>query len=166
MSQSNYEAVKEFTEGASGVKCPDKPSKMSKQEVEFLVKMVLSEMTELCQTVTTSHDEALKMMVSCLGADPSKQPEYKNDVEIIADQADAMVDSWYYMLNAASKKGINLSSVFDKVHQANMDKRDPNTGKFIRRPDGKVLKPNDWKPANIVEEIEHQLNHIKLNQTV
>lgn len=30
-----------------------------------------------------------------------------------ADQADALLDSYYYSLNAAAKAGVNLSSVFD-----------------------------------------------------
>lgn len=162
--QSNYNAVKEFTEGSSGKKCPSTPSKMSYDEVKFIVKMVLSEITELCQTVTESHNDALGMMVDCLGVDPSKQPNNKNDIEIIADQADAMVDAWYYMLNAAAKKGIDLSAVFDVVHQANMAKRDPITGKFKRREDGKVLKPPGWKPANITREIERQMKLKKLNK--
>ena len=146
---SNYEAVKEFTEGASGTPCPTNPQPMNKQQVQFLVRMVLSEIVELCQTVTDSYDEAEHMVYNCLGSDPSKQPEYKNDIDIIADQADAMVDAWYYMLNASCKNGIDLSKVFDEVHKANMNKRDPITNQFIRRADGKVLKPPGWKPANI-----------------
>lgn len=156
--KSNYEAVKQFTEESNGIKCPTTPSKMSKDEVKFLVKMVLSEMTELCQTVTNSHEESLRMMIECLGVDPSNQPKYVDDIAVIADQADAMVDAWYYMLNASAKKGMNLSSVFDVVHKANMDKRDPETGKFNRREDGKILKPKNWKPADIYSEIKNQFN--------
>lgn len=158
---SNYQSVKQFTEESSGKPCPNKPTKMTKDEVKFLTKMVLSEMTELCQTVTDSYDDALKMMVECLGTDPSKHPTYTNDTEIIADQADALVDAWYYMLNSACKKGMDLSSVFDVVHKANMDKRDKETGKFIKRDDGKILKPKGWKPADIVGEIEKQMTCTK-----
>ena len=57
---------------------------MNKDEVTFCLKMALSEMTELAQTVTSSHDEALKLMIECLGSDPSTQPKNDNDVEIIA----------------------------------------------------------------------------------
>jgi predicted HAD superfamily Cof-like phosphohydrolase len=160
--QSNYEAVKEFTEGANNVKCPTTPSPMNKEEVTFCLKMVLSEMTELAQTVTSSHDEAIKLMIECLGTDPSHQPKNDTEEEIIADQADAMVDAWYYMLNCASKKGMDISSVFDRVHEANMNKRDPKTGQFIRREtDGKILKPEGWKPADIVGEIRRQMNRGK-----
>jgi predicted HAD superfamily Cof-like phosphohydrolase len=34
-----------------------------------------------------------------------------------AEQADALVDIYYYSLNAACKKGMNLSALFDVVHQ-------------------------------------------------
>ena len=63
--------------------------------------------------------------------------EYKK----IADQADALIDVYYYSQNAACKKGINLSSIFGMVHAANMAKRDPISGTFLKREDGKIIKP-------------------------
>lgn len=153
--QSNYDAVKQFTEESSGKECPKKPIKMTKDEVKFVLKMVLSEMTELAQTVTNSYDEALSMMKECLDVDPSAHTNTNDEIEIIAEQGDAMVDAWYYMLNAAAKKGINLSKIFDEVHGANMRKRDPTTGKFIRREDGKILKPKGWYPADIKKVVKN-----------
>ena len=76
--------------------------------------------------------------------------------KIIAEQSDAFVDIWYYSLNACAKKGINLSKIFNIVHQANMNKKDPKTGKFIKRDDGKILKPKGWKPPNVEQEILNQ----------
>ena len=155
MSQSNYEAVKQFTEESTGTECPKKPQKMTKPEVKFILKMVLSEMTELAQTVTDSYEDALEMMNECLDVDASKHTNHEDDTTIIAEQGDAMVDAWYYMLNAAAKKGIDLSAIFDEVHAANMRKKDPATGKFIRRDDGKVLKPKGWYPADINKVVEN-----------
>ena len=66
-----------------------------------------------------------------------------------------MVDSWYYMLDTACKHGINLSAIFDKVHEANMSKRFPD-GTFHRREDGKIEKPPGWTPPNISGEINRQ----------
>jgi predicted HAD superfamily Cof-like phosphohydrolase len=154
---SNYESVKQFTQESTGIECPETPIPMNKQEVLFLTKMVLSELTELMQTVTDTHEDAINELKNCIGVDPSKQPENKDPVHIIAHQADAMVDAWYYMLNASAKKGINLSLVFDAVHQANMDKRDPSTGRFLRRTDGKIIKPHGWKEADIIGLIQSQI---------
>ena len=63
-------------------------------------------------------------------------------------QADALVDVYYYSLNAAAKKGVNLSSIFSIVHAANMAKRDPATGQFLKREDGKIIKPKGWQVSS------------------
>ena len=99
--------MRQFTE-ESGTTCPKKTEKMSKEEIRFLIRMVISEMTELAQTVTTSYEEALNMVYTSIDIDPSKHPVYTTDEEVIAEQGDAMVDAWYYMLNSAAKRGINL----------------------------------------------------------
>jgi len=155
--QSDAEKVREFTEGA-GFKCPDRPQLMNRQEVEFLVKMVMSELMEIVDTVTLNSEESVSFMHNCVGIDNSKHESTgKSELELIADQADGGVDAWVYILNAYCKKGVDLSKIFDLVHQANMAKRDPKTGKFIRREsDGKILKPGGWTAPNIVDEIVRQ----------
>ena len=42
---SNYQAVKQFTEESTGIKCPDRPIPLDKDKVKFLVGMCLSEIT-------------------------------------------------------------------------------------------------------------------------
>lgn len=159
MQKTNSENVKEFTEGYAGIKCPDTPHKMTRDTVLFIIRMVMSELDELAATVTSNHNECNNLMKEALNnIDKCKNYQYHNDVEIIAAQADSMVDAWYYMLNIASKHGINLSKLFDIIHEANMNKRDPKSGKFIRREsDGKVIKPEGWKSPDIEGEIKKQL---------
>lgn len=149
---TDYEQVKQFTEEGYEMSCPTTPQKMSYTSVEFLIKMMLSEIVELAETVTDSPQNALNMVIDCLGTDlHATKSEMDNDQEIIAAQADALVDSYYYSLNVAAKHGIDLSKVFQEVHRANMDKRDPTTGKFIRRAtDNKILKPDGWVGPNVV----------------
>jgi len=157
---SDYDKVKQFTE-ESGYVCPKTPQLMNRKEVEFLIKMVLSELQELADTVTDSTMESVAFMHDCIGVDPSKRStEPKSEFEIIGEQADAAVDAWVYMLNAFCKKGVNLSKIFDIVHESNMAKRDPKTGKFIRREsDGKIIKPEGWKAPDITAEIIRQHEH-------
>ena len=65
---------------------------------------------------------------------------------------------YYYSLNAAAKKGMNLSAVFGVVHGANMAKRNPATGKFEKREsDGKIIKPPGWSPPDVEGELKRQL---------
>ena len=136
---SNALAVKEFTEVTTP--CPDTPRLMEKHEVEFLIKMCISELVELAQTTHTT-EEAVELVKSAATIDLNENYEPSND--LISEQADAMVDCWYYGLNAFAKTGVNLSLVFDEVHRANMNKKFPD-GTFHVREDGKILKPPGWQ---------------------
>lgn len=159
MSNSNAQNVKNFTEGYTNTVCPCKPEKMDKNSVFFIIRMVMSELDELATTVTIDTQDRDEFMQEALNTrDKCKNFEYNSDIEIIGAQADAMVDAWYYMLNIAAKHGMNLSKLFDIIHEANMNKRDPKTGKFIRREsDGKVIKPEGWMPPDIEGEIKKQM---------
>jgi predicted HAD superfamily Cof-like phosphohydrolase len=159
MSMSNSESVKEFTEGSSGKACPTVPVKMSKEQVLFMIRMVMSELDELAATVTSNEDESNRLLLQALQSiDKCHKFDYKDDISIIGAQADSMVDAWYYMLNSGCKHGMNLSKLFDIVHAANMAKRDPVTKTFNRREsDGKVIKPQGWQEPDINKEIERQM---------
>lgn len=159
--KSNAEDVLEFTEGSTGIKCPSEPSPMNLEEIRFIVRMVQSELAELVRTRIPDADRALAFMHECVGADlkpnytplSPEDPDYKT--KMCAEQYDAFVDAWYYMLNAACKKGCNLSLLFEHVHRANMNKRQPD-GSWLRRADGKVEKPKGWKEADMVAAIKEQ----------
>ena len=126
--KSNFEQVQEFNKG-TGQACPEEPSSMNKDEVLFLSKMILDELMEFMVTVMSPDEYKNKIHEMVNEAEPLDFKELSED-ELIAEQGDALIDSYYYSLNAAAKKGINLSKIFDVVHGANMAKRDPKTGKF------------------------------------
>ena len=158
---SNAEAVREFTEGASGQNCPDHPQPMNPTQAMFIIRMIMSELDELACTVCQDAEDREYFMKAALESrDKCKkfQTEYDTDVKLVAAQFDALVDAWYYGLNTAAKHGVNMSSIFDLVHQANMYKRDPETGKFLKREDGKIIKPKGWKSPDIEAEIQRQMN--------
>jgi predicted HAD superfamily Cof-like phosphohydrolase len=43
-------------------------------------------------------------------------------------------------------KGYDVDAAWAEVARSNLAKIDPATGKVIKRPDGKVLKPEGWTP--------------------
>lgn len=156
--------VKEFYEESRDTKCPDKPKEMNKEEVKFLIRMIFSEMHELACTVSDSSSEAEELMNECFdNMDYHKMnsdKEYFTRTKKIAAQVDALVDSWYYSLDTMAKHGVDASKIFDIVHEANMNKRDPETKKFIKRDsDGKVIKPTGWKAPDVEGEIQRQIDH-------
>jgi predicted HAD superfamily Cof-like phosphohydrolase len=153
--------VKEFTESSNGITCPDRPTLMSRDSVKFIIRMIISELDELACTVSDNEDMKDALMQECLTT-RDKCFKFKNEnlteEELIADQYDALVDSYYYSLNISAKHGANLSKIFNRVHEANMAKRDPVTGKFIRREsDGKVMKPLNWQAPDITAEVKDQI---------
>jgi predicted HAD superfamily Cof-like phosphohydrolase len=72
------------------------------------------------------------------------QGECKNDVENIAKE---LADIIYIVCGTAASYGIPLDKVFAEVHKSNMAKL--VDGKPVRREDGKILKPQGWKPPDI-----------------
>jgi len=165
---SHSKMVKEFTEESKGIKVPERPVPMSAESVRFLAKMMLSEISEMLES-HYNRDTAKLLMHMLINEDfeeKQKQhagetpPQYPKAPEVqIEEQMDAIVDCWYYGLDGAAKHGMNLEPVFQAVHAANMNKRDPQTGQFMRRPDGKVIKPDNWAPADISSIVKSQLDN-------
>jgi predicted HAD superfamily Cof-like phosphohydrolase len=61
--------------------------------------------------------------------------------------ADALADIIYIACGTAVSYGIPLDKIFEEVHNSNMSKL--VDGKPMYREDGKVMKPEGWKPPNI-----------------
>lgn len=154
---SDAELVREFTK-ESGIPVPNEPCVMNKEEVFFLMNMMLDEIMELGATVAEPQEVKFNMIKMITHSKDLPRITNVSKEELIGEQGDALVDCYYYSLNAAAKKGINMSKIFQIVHKANMDKRDPITGKFNKREDGKIIKPNGWNPPNITAEIIRQFN--------
>merc|ERR1719463_307558 len=122
--------------------------------------MILDEMLELWATLKDPEESKGVLIELLQQAKPLPKEEYSTDrqgmINQVAAQADALVDIEYYMLNCAAKKGFNMSSIFGVVHAANMAKRNPETGRFEKNADGKVIKPPGWKPPNVEGEVARQ----------
>ena len=67
-----------------------------------------------------------------------------NDVE----RLDACFDMMWVIIGYMKARGWDCESAWDEGAKSNLSKIDPTTGKVIRREDGKILKPEGWKPPN------------------
>lgn len=86
--------------------------------------------------------------------------ELSEGVEGGADVAtlDAICDTIWTLIGYAHAKGYPIESAWDAVALSNLRKIDLKTGKVHRRADGKVLKPEGWKPPDI-EKILKESNY-------
>lgn len=74
----------------------------------------------------------------------------EREENIAIKQGLILYNCWTISVNFSKKYGIDLFLMFDAVHDANMDKRDPVTKQFIiRESDGKVLKREGWVEADL-----------------
>lgn len=68
---------------------------------------------------------------------------------------DALADIQYVVAGAAVTWGVFLGPVLEEVHDSNMAKA-PG-GVVQKKPNGKILKPEGWRPPNIQGVLEDQV---------
>jgi len=68
-----------------------------------------------------------------------------NDIETL----DGIADSIWVLVGYALSKGWDIKSAFEEVARSNMSKVDLESGKLIKREDGKVLKPETYSPPDL-----------------
>jgi predicted HAD superfamily Cof-like phosphohydrolase len=80
----------------------------------------------------------------------------KNEVSVsLENLADGLGDVDYIVEGTRLEFGIDGEPIADAIHASNMAKVGPD-GWIVRRADGKVLKPEGWKPPDITGELQKQ----------
>ena len=69
------------------------------------------------------------------------------------EQLDACMDMIWVILGYCHMKNFKVSQAWDEVAKSNFAKVDKETGKVNRRADGKILKPEGWKPPDLKEYV-------------
>lgn len=62
---------------------------------------------------------------------------------------DALIDILVVTVGAIHSMGADAEGAWKEVMRTNFAKIDSETGKVRKREDGKVLKPQGWKPPNL-----------------
>ena len=80
--------------------------------------------------------------------------EYKefDQADMVNDEVeslDACMDMIWVILGYCYMKGYDVQGAWNEVARSNLAKINPETGKVIKREDGKVLKPEGWTPPNL-----------------
>lgn len=81
-----------------------------------------------------------------------KTGDDKNDD---VERLDACMDMIWVILGYCYMRGYDVDGAWNEVARSNLAKINPETGKVIKRNDGKVLKPEGWTPpalANFVKK--------------
>ena len=70
------------------------------------------------------------------------------------EQLDALVDILVVTIGAIRAAGWDGEAAWKEVMDTNFAKIDPDTGKVIKRADGKVLKPEGWKAPELAQFVK------------
>jgi len=71
-----------------------------------------------------------------------------------AEKLDACFDMMWVIVGYMKSRGWDCEAAWDEGAKSNLIKIDPITGKVIRREDGKILKPEGWKPPNFAKFVK------------
>ena len=71
-----------------------------------------------------------------------------------AERLDACFDMMWVIIGYMKSRGWDCENSWDEGAKSNLIKIDPVTGKVIRREDGKIMKPEGWKPPNFTKFVK------------
>jgi predicted HAD superfamily Cof-like phosphohydrolase len=93
--------------------------------------------------INEGHSELSEAILNSFNINRSMEED--PDVAIASEAIDLI----YVTCGLLNNMGIDGQAVFDAIHDANMSK--VINGKVLKNKDGKVLKPEGWKKADITE---------------
>lgn len=121
LAEDFFQSIREMMAGY-GQETRTKPSLATEEERSLRISLIEEELDEFKQAL-----------------------EEKDIVEV----ADAIGDLMVVVCGAAHTFGIPLPDVLEEIQRSNNSKIDPETGRVVRREDGKVLKPKSFSPPDL-----------------
>jgi predicted HAD superfamily Cof-like phosphohydrolase len=71
-----------------------------------------------------------------------------------AEEIDACFDMMWVIIGYMKSRGWDCENIWDEGAKSNLSKIDPVTGLVKRREDGKILKPEGWKPPDFTKFVK------------
>ena len=130
---SNFEQVRKFHE-KFGLLSNSSPTNISKEEWKLRWELISEEYTEVWEELFEQHDPKCKV-------------ELRTDIDL-KKVAKELGDLLYVVYGTYVALGINADVVFEEIQRSNMSKLDKD-GNVLRRDDGKILKSDQYSPANM-----------------
>jgi predicted HAD superfamily Cof-like phosphohydrolase len=113
-------------------------------------------MTACDQTVDRGNTDQFNMYLKLI----EEEAEELNQAIIAKDRVeilDALIDMLVVTIGAIHSAGFDAEGAWKEVMQTNFNKIDKDTGKVVKREDGKVLKPDGWTPPNLLPYVKKKL---------
>ena len=112
-------------------------------------------MTACDQTVDRGNTDQFNMYLKLI----EEEAEELNQAIIDKDRVemlDALIDMLVVTIGAIHSAGFDAEGAWKEVMRTNFAKINKDTGKVVKREDGKVLKPDGWTPPDLKPFIERK----------
>jgi predicted HAD superfamily Cof-like phosphohydrolase len=109
---------------AVGQETPSSPQKTVSAQAELYKKLIKEEYEEFWEAEAVSYD---------------------------VEEIDACFDMMWVIVGYMKSRGWDCEGIWDEGAKSNLSKIDPVTGRVKRREDGKILKPEGWKPPDFTK---------------
>ncbi len=109
---------------AVGQKVPSVPQQMVSDQAELYNKLIIEEYSEFIEADINNDD---------------------------VERIDACFDMIWVIVGYMKSRGWDCEGIWDEGAKSNLSKIDPTTGSVRRREDGKILKPEGWKPPDFTK---------------
>jgi predicted HAD superfamily Cof-like phosphohydrolase len=111
---------------------------------------------EACgQTVDQYNKDQFNLYVQLIGEETGELADAINANDSV-ETLDALIDILVVTIGAIHSMGADAEGAWDEVMRTNAAKVDLDTGKVIKRSDGKILKPLNWTPPNLAPFIKKE----------
>ena len=100
------------------------------------------------QTVDKYNEDQYTLYLNLIKEEFEELQEAVKDNDRV-EQLDALLDMIVVIAGAIHSAGFDGEGGWDEVIRSNMSKVDPETGKVLKREDGKVLKPETFSPPDL-----------------
>jgi predicted HAD superfamily Cof-like phosphohydrolase len=112
---------------AVGQEVPSQPQQTVSAQAELYKKLIKEEVEEFWEAEAASDD---------------------------VEEIDACFDMMWVIVGYMKSRGWDCEKIWDEGAQSNLSKIDPVTGLVKRREDGKILKPEGWKPPDFTKFVK------------
>ena len=116
-------------------------------DVTVFLKAVGQETPAVPQQTVSNQAELYKKLIKEEVEEFWEAEALSDDVE----QIDACFDMMWVIVGYMKSRGWDCEAIWDEGAKSNLSKIDRASGKVIRREDGKILKPEGWKPPDFTK---------------
>ena len=105
------------------------------------------------QTVGTANADQFRLYIKLMAEESQELAQAMQNADQV-ETLDALIDILVVTIGAIHSAGFDAEGAWKEVMSTNFAKINKETGKVVKREDGKVLKPDGWRSPQLAQFIK------------